>query len=285
MVSNKIKLQIMKIIPWLLFIILTTFGCKKDESPSSHKLKNCKIEYLFFRDDIHFSNFQTLNFPPADSFSVCSYSYDSYHLSRITGGFIQVPAGTNLANYIFSDLTYDSVSAGNNTFYLFSKVKTGNGIIFEHTPNASPFLLDSENKIVKIHKNDGLDSNGYDLNYIYSENLITEAVNNGVNNRKFYFENKNLVSVITERYNPTGVLYWKKEIIFQDFDNKPNPFKNMFYVKGAFFRAFSENNYQSYTINTYGQLSDSTFGIYSTYKVSMPLFYNSDGYPKFGDYE
>jgi hypothetical protein len=248
-------------------------------------LKHCRIEYLFFRDDIQYSDIQALNFPPGNPVPACSYSYDPVNLSIVSGGFIQVPAGTNLANYIFSDDAYDSLSMSGHTVYLISKVDTGNGIIFEYTPNASPFILNSDNKLIKIHKNDGFDSNGYDLNYVYSENLITETLNNGQISRKFYFENNNLASVITERFNPPGVLSWKKEILFQDFDHNPNPFKDLYFVKGAFFRAFSVNNYQGYTINVYGRLSDSTYGIYQTQRYSMPISYNTDGYPMFGDYE
>jgi len=46
---------------------------------------------------------------------------------------------------------------------------------------------------------------------------------------------------------PSGTsLLGKEEIIFQDYDQKPNPFKNMYHVTGAFYRAFSKNNYTRY---------------------------------------
>jgi hypothetical protein len=270
----------------LLFIILATFGCKKDESPSSsHKLINCKIEYLFFQDDIQFSEIHTLNFPSGDSVLVCSYTYDPDHLAKITGGFVPIPQGTNLTNYLFSDYAYDSLAVNNNAFYLFSKFIDGDGITHEYSSNPTIFFLNSQNKLIKINKRDAFNPNGFYLNYIYSENQITETVNNGSTNRKFYIENKNLVKVMTERYNSQSVLSWKKEILFQDYDDNPNPFKDMYFVRGAYFRAFSENNYQSYTINEYCQLSDSTFGIYKTYHFSMPITYNSDSYPNFGEYE
>ncbi len=276
----------MRKISILLFILLTTFGCKKDESSSTfRKLKNCNIEYLFFRDDIQFSDFQSLSFPPGDSILVCSYNNDFDHLVKITGGFFPVPQGTNLTGYLFSDYAYDSLAVKDNIFSLFSKFIDGDGITHEYSTNPIDYFLDSQNKLLKINIRNVFYPNGFELNYKYSENLITEEIYDSLIKRKFYFENKNLVKVIAERYNPPGVLFWKKEIIFQDFDDNSNPFKNMYFVKGAFFRAFSEHNYQSYTVNEYGQLADSTFGIYKTYKVSMPLFYNADGYPKFGDYK
>ncbi len=276
----------MRKISILLIILLTTFGCKKDESSSSYrKLKNCNIDYLFFRDDIQFSDLQTPNFPSGDSMLVCSYTYDPDHLAKITGGFFPIPQGTNLSTFMFSYYAYDSLADNDNTFSLFSKFIDGDGSTHEYSTNPIVYFLDSQNKLLKINIRNVFYPNGFELNYKYSENLITEAIYDSLIKRKFYIENKNLVKVIAERYNPSGILSWKKEIIFQDFDNNPNPFKNMYFVKGAFFRAFSEHNYQSYTVNEYGQLTDSTFGIYKTYKVSMPLFYNADGYPKFGEYE
>jgi hypothetical protein len=276
----------MKRISILLVIILSAFGCKKDDGTAAlRNLKNCQIEYLFFRDDIQFTDLQTLNFPPGDSIRVCSYTYNSDRLVKITGVFFPVPQGANLSSYMFSDYAYDSIAIKDNTIALFSKFIDGDGITHEYSTNPTEFILDSQNRILKINLRKAVNPNGVELNYKYSENLITEVFNDSIIKRKFYIENKNLVKVIAEWYNPSGNLSWKKEIIFQDFDNNHNPFKNMYYVKGAFFRAFSEHNYQSYTVNEYGQLTDSTFGIYKTYKVTMPLSYNADGYPKFGDYE
>ena len=119
----------MRKISIILFILLPTFGCNKEDSSSTYrKLRNCIIEYLFFHDDIQFSDFQSLSFPPGDSILVCSNNYDFDHLAKITGGFFPVPQGTNLSGHLFSDYAYDSLAVKDNTFSLFSKFIDGDGI-------------------------------------------------------------------------------------------------------------------------------------------------------------
>lgn len=276
----------MKNVALLLFISLAVFSCTKDESPTvTPRLKNCKVEYLFFRDDIRLSNNQTFLFDPGDSLSsFCSYTYADMKMAKTTGGFVTVPSGSNFSNLVFSSRAYDSIYFDDNTVYSYSKFNFG-GLISEDNLSPTIFHLDSQHKLIKINKNNGLYLNRIDLFYTYTGNQVIETDVNGLISRIFYYENNNLVKVVSEKYDAQGVLFWKKEILFQGFDNKPNPFKNMFFVKGAFFRAFSENNYQEYTVTEYSQLYDGTFGIYNTFWFSMPIEYNAGGYPMFGDYE
>jgi len=270
----------------LLFVIFTAISCTKDEIPSvTPRLKNCGIEYLLFQDEITISGNQSINFLPNDSSVVaCSYTYAGGQLTKSTGGFVPVPLGSNFSNLLFTPDAYDSIHFENNAIHTYAKINLGGTI---HTDISSPtiFSLDSQNKLIKISKKDTFHPNGFDLNYTYSENQVTETDNNGLTRRKFYFENNNLIKVVTEVYDLQGELFSKKEILFQEFDNKPNPFKHMYFVKGAFFRAFSENNYHKFTVNEYSHLFDGTFGIISTYWFTMPFDYNADGYPMFGDYE
>lgn len=273
----------------LLVILVIISGCKKDKStlatPSSHRLKSCFVEYLIFRDDIRFSSFESLSFEAVDTDLYCSYVYDAENVRKVQGGFVPVPQGTNLISYIFTGNGYDSIAIQNNGYYVYAKVKYSDSLIFEYTSNPVIYFLDSQNKIIKINKKSTFYPNGYDLNYTYSDTTITETGLNGMITRIFYIKNGDLVKVISDRYYPPGVLSNRKEILFEDFDNNPNPFKGKYYVSGAFFRAFSEHNFQSYTINMYGLMPDSTFAIYQSNKYTTPLSYTTDGYPKFGIYE
>jgi len=276
----------MKKSAFLLFIIFAVISCTKDKTPSvTPKLKNCRIEYLFFKDEITILDYQSINFAPYDSTVVaCSYTYADDKLTKTTGGFVAVASGSNFSNFLFSTDAYDSIHFENNVIYSYTKFNFG-GLIYTDISGPAIYTLDSQNKLIKISKKDAFHPYGLELTYTYSENLVTETYNNGSIRRKFYLENNNLVKVVTEVNDLHGALYSKKEILFEGFDNKPNPFKNMYYVKGAFFRAFSENNYQKVTVTEYSYLLDGTFGINSTWWFAMPFDYNADGYPKFGDYE
>lgn len=270
----------------ILLILIIVFSCKKDEIASTApQLKNCRVEYLYFLDDIILKSGQSLCLLPEDTlFTGCSYSYANHLLTRVTGGFVAVPSGSNFSNLCFTKDAYDSISSVDNRIYVYTKFKIG-GSIHEDINNPTVYYLDSQQRLIKINKRDAWHPNGYDLNYTYSDNMVFEIGNNGLTRRKFYFENNNLVKVDYEMTDQLGAVFWKKEILFQEFDNMPNPFKNMFFVKGAFFRAFSENNYKSHTTNEYSRSSDGTL-VPTWYSwFTMPILYNAEGFPMFGDYE
>jgi len=276
----------MRRVSLLLFALFAIFSCKKEEISSiTPKLKNCRVEYLFFQDDIMMTGGQSYSFPPDDSQNTkCSYLYGDNKMIKITGGFLTVPSGTNFSNRIFSKDVYDSISTIGRTIYVYTKYEI-NGSVSEDNFNPIIFNLDSHEKLIKITKKDDFHSSEFDLNYTFSENQINETYSDGKVRRKFYFEKNNLIKVVSEVYDFQGLIFGKKEILFQQFDDKPNPFKNMYFVKGAFFRAFSDNNYKSYTTNKYMRSSDGTLVLTSNYWFSMPILYNTDGYPMFGDYE
>lgn len=268
----------------LLSISLLMCSCEKDDSSSEHKLKNCSVEYLFFYDNIYLSDFYSVGFPPSDEFACrCSYTYAGSKVVKSVGGFVVVPSGGGFGNYMFSTDAYDSISHDGNTISVYAKYKAEN-TIQEFNYNPIVFSFNSEDKLQQITIRNANYPDGYNLNYTYSDNRITETYDNGDVYRTFYFENGNLVKVVREQTNEQGVVVWKKEILFNDFDSNPNPFKGLCYVRGAFFRSFSNNNYQGYTVKIYSQQDDGSLTLVSTYTYSMPITYNGDGYPEFGDY-
>lgn len=273
----------MKKVLTVCLLILISMGCSKKESEvPGNEPESCQVKYLFFRDDISFTDFGTMS--GISGPYICSYNYHQGSVNRITGGYFPVPAGTNLLNYIFSYSTvYDSITAGNNTFQLFEKYIIDDGNTFEKSTNPLIFYLDAQNRLVKVFRKDGLNPDGYDLNYTYANDQITETFKTSYTRRTFFMDKNNLVKVTAEHYDPQGNLYSTKEILFLDYDDHPNPFKNRYYITGAFFRAFSQNNYRAYTINQYGKTSDSTFGLITTSHVDLPLTYHSNGYPNFGE--
>ena len=79
-------------------------------------------------------------------------------------------------------------------------------------------------------------------------------------------------------------LVYKKEILFTEYDDRPNPLKNKFYILGAFYRAFSKNNYVKVSINEYDWI-DGVFVKNQIFSFTVPFQYTAEGYPVYGDYQ
>lgn len=122
------------------------------------------------------------------------------------------------------------------------------------------------------------------LKYNYSPNQITESDESGRILRRFYFDNNNLVKVVAEIYDIQGELNSKTEILFKDFDDRINPFMNKYYIKGAFFRAFSMNNYKTLIRSKFKKLTGDEFELINSYSTTVAIDYDHLGYPIFGDY-
>jgi hypothetical protein len=270
----------------LLLLMLLLAACKKDNPEAgTGVLTSCYVEYLFFRDDISFTDWQTMSYPPGSALSLsCGYVYSNDEVARVNGGFVPVPAGSNLVNYIFSSTTaYDSVYRNSNLVQVFTKYIDSEGHILLNPSSPLEFFTDSQGRLEKITtKKISVDKT--DLFYTWSDHQVTESFSDGRVRRKFIFENENLTGVVKEQYDNHGNLFSKKEILFEDYDDHPNPLKNKFYLPGAFFRSFSQNNYQSITINQYGKITDTTFGLLSHSRYTMPISYLPNGYPDFGEY-
>lgn len=98
-------------------VLFLLFGaCNKDDSLEG-KLKNCKIEYLYFNDDITLADSELFGISAEQS----NYSYASDRLSRVDGGFMMFPSGSDLTNMVFIAEVYDSLVYNDNIVSLFKK--------------------------------------------------------------------------------------------------------------------------------------------------------------------
>lgn len=276
----------MKSIGILVFVVLVCSGCKKEnDTAASLILADCRTEYLLFKDDIQFYSFNTLSFPAGSPGScVCAYQYENNQVVRVNGGFFPVPQGTNLAAYMFTDQAWDSLVVQNNTITTYAKFRDGNGISHEYSSNPVVFYLDEQGRLTRMRKKQGTIPTVRDFFYQYSDNMISEKDSAGATVREFFFGNNNLVKVVTNKRNLQGIISYKKEMLFHGYDDKPNPFRYKYYLRGAFYRAFSANNWVGYTVNEYALQPDSTLALYSSYNCNIPFAYNENGYPVFGNY-
>jgi hypothetical protein len=82
-----------------------------------------------------------------------------------------------------------------------------------------------------------------DYEYIYNTNLIEEKLNNEPY-RLFYFEAGNLIRVEQLLYNINHEVIGRYDLVFSEYDTSENQIKDMFFIKGNFYKAFSTNNHK-----------------------------------------
>ena len=269
----------------VLAVLISLFwSCQQDDLITPvPRLKNCAIEYLCFIDDNKYLYNSSMNIPPNDPLkTTVIFGFNNNQIIKTTGGFMNVPSGFNLDNLSFSSDIYDSIVYRGNEILVFTKPR----VIYAHlSPKEKPnnptiYELNKEGRLIRMARRDSVS-----ISYSYTDNQIVETNDKNEILRNFYFENENLIKVTREYGDTNSTYYYKKEIIFQDFDKNPNPLKGLYQVTGAFYRAFSANNYSAYTINQYMRMEDGKIEKVGNYWYSMPIIYTTDGYPKFGDYE
>ena len=259
-------------------IVLLTSGCKKEEKAIIPRLKNCYINALQFTDDPRYFNIPEIRI---DGSLIGSpgilFSYQNGKVSRSTGGLLMVGFGP----LMLTDLPYDSLVYAANSVLVYSKPFSPYLVMQTEDPD-SPTIYEyyKDGRLKAIIRRDQSA-----VHYSYQDDMIKEVNLNGGIDRNFYFENGNLIKITKKIELPDLNYYSLKEILFQDYDNNPNPFKGLFHLPGAFFRAFSVNNFTRIIINEY----------HSTDNVNFEQFYKSDcwyrpgyneaGYPMFGEYE
>lgn len=272
---------------WILFVLSMTAGCRKEESavPASPELKSCFVEYLYYPDEITMGTVQQIGFPAGPALSLkFTYIRENGHPVRTLGGFGSVPLGTGGIRWLFSNDAYDSLVDRGDSVSLYAKCVYEGGVTWESTLNPVVFVTGTDGRLLRIRRKDSFSGGSYNLVYHFSGNTITEWEEAKYLNRTYYLENGNLVRVVRERWMPDSVAGFRREYLFSDFDDKPNPFKGRYYIRGAFFRAFSDHNYQRISINDFSWMADSGWVQNARSEYTMPLTYTSSGYPAFGDY-
>ncbi|HBZ65600.1 MAG TPA: hypothetical protein DEO70_02095 [Bacteroidales bacterium] len=279
-VGNRINTTMRKTIISIV-IIISIFCCKKeDKTEPVHYLKNCATEYLNFFDDNKYFNNSSLTFPAkVVSKTIVSLQYSGNRVVRATGGFMNAPAGNNFMNLMFFNDVYDSIVYVDNSIYVYTRPDVFYSSVGDDPEKPTVYIKDAYGRLIKTVRRDGTE-----FNYKYHVNQIVEESSNGEILRNFYFKDNNLVRITRESGDTSSLYYSKKEMLFQEYDTKPNPLKNMYHLTGAFYRSFSENNYSQFTVNEYRHLDNGKIGIVNTSWYSIPIVYNAFGYPKFGEY-
>jgi hypothetical protein len=265
-------------LPLLISAIIFS-GCTTSGNDEPERLlKNVSIEYLDFANDFRFPGAQ-LGYTAAEPYkTLCSYTYFENKVCKVSGGFKLGTGGSSVNTYVYTQEVTDTIVYDGTTVNVYTRPQysyfTG-----DQPANPTVYKLNEDGKIVQFTRRDG-----YQVNYSYNGDIIAEKNNIGDTLRVFYMENHNLVKIIRNYKDNTGITVSVLETLFEDYDENPNPLRDKSYLVGAFYRSFSKNNFTGITQNYYVKLSDKSLKLLSTSSSSIPVNYDQSGYPEFGEY-
>lgn len=257
-----------------LFILLILVGCTSDDGEETIKCQIQNTHYTFlelFEDD--YGNI--LNNPASTGLVEFLYN-DNNSIIRANGGLRTINPATGF-RFVFVDNVYDSISHKSNSIEVYKKsadLLFNDDIVFELNNNSLP------NKKITS-------SNSYTFTYS-SNNILVESINNNGIRSTYHYDNKNLIRIETILSDITladGTKIVERTVdTFNEYDDKLNPFKNLFYIRGAFFRSLSENNYKIHNFVREKRIGDDDWQIRENHHVSSNFEYDENNLPKFGEY-
>lgn len=238
----------------LVFLSLLVSCSTGDDinSEDNCKLVSYEAAQLYFdyfpREDL---GFRVDNFDP--NFEGIQIEYDANNIiTRIIGGPTPFPMGSNLTGWMISDQTQYDIDYSENVTSITSVLES----FYGDTTNDYTII---NSKVVErsIIIPQGLLNEKVDFTYQYQGNTVLEYKEDDLY-RIFHLENNNLIKIeefvyhdINNPLQESDILYAKYETIFSEFDDLPNLLQGKFFIDGAFFKAFSSNNYHKVELKYY----------------------------------
>lgn len=235
----------MKLKQLIILYLFFVYSCSNDDLINENicRLSSFQSVQLFY-EYLEFDRFGAVNQFSQD-FEGISLVYDNQNrIVRVNGGPLAIPFGMNGRDWMMSnDIVY-------NISYMGNTVTTSSPVTSFYGETTNEYIIsDSKINSRSVILFEALIYNLVHFTYQYDDDMVFEYKNNQLH-RTFYFENNNLVKVEELVYynfgnssDEPGLLFGKFEIIFSEFDDLPNPLEGKFFIDGAFFKAFSKNNY------------------------------------------
>jgi len=263
------------------FVLIFCFvGCEEpDEVSVNSPLMSCNAQYLNFEDNHLFGNTGVVYPPPDSGKTRIVFDYDGNRIVKVSGGFDFIPGGANfIEGLMFTSEIYDSIVHQGNAAYVYTRPERHYTFTNDQPENPIAYETDDRGYLKKVTRR-----SGKELFYAWEEDKITEMTRDEETIRTFYMAAGNLMRVeaITTRNN--GEPWKKKEMIFTGYDQAPNPLRNKYHILGAFYRAFSQNNYTKMTIHQY-LWEEESWAWKSSRAVEVSMYYNDQGQPLLGEY-
>ena len=230
----------------LTFLIVSCTN-NNDETVLPKRVTSVKYIALIY-DDITLSNYYN------PSSGKISFEYDNLNrINKVIGGLVLAGSLTNFYELTLGDEAQDNISYENNVIKVECSYNT------DYRPYNKEFVVQND----KIISRSVVNINPYStpaivFTYEYLNNTVIEK-KDGNSFRTFTITNGNLTNVEQINYGYVKIenvwvgnqIIGKKEYVFSDYDNTENLLKGKFYINGAFFNAFSNNNYRKMVINYY----------------------------------
>lgn len=250
-------------------ISLISFACSNDTKNNNEKecrLVSAKITDFYY-DDVILSN-TAIN---SDFSGKISFEYDNQNrISKIKGGLLYMPDGNNGNKWVLSNDVEDVVAYDNNT------IKVDYSANSDARPYQKEFTLNNgvlvSRKVTRIYP---LKVDPVVYTYEYNGDEIKEKINGNVY-RTFTLSAGNLIKIEQIKYDfISNEITGKKEYLFLNYDASGNLLKGKFFVNGAFFKAFSKNNYTALKIKEY-TFKNNEYTLEDESSMSFELTYDTD---------
>lgn len=237
--------------------MLFVLGCRKDNEPFvKQKVDSYYYGYMDYTLYGNYGNLLTVR-PNAETDNLVKFEYNGGKIVKRIGGLLYINPATGY-DYMFSTDYYLELTYHNNQItiatYIFGNTSAANDqIIFKNTHNQMV------KKVVKPYDNVRIDTIAYTYNsngfliksinerhYLHDNFIVTET------SLYYYNGNNNLDSIVSRVFDEEGEFIWDKKVaIFSNYDNSPNPLKDMIIFDDIFYRSLSRNNYSSYALFQY----------------------------------
>jgi uncharacterized protein YcfL len=263
-----------------IFLVFCFTGCEEsDEVSVNSPLMSCYARHLDFEDNHLFGDARIVYPPPDSGMNQIAFQYDENRIVRVTGGFDFVPGGSNyMGNLLFTTHMYDSIVHQGNAAYVYTRPQRSYNLMNDQPENPIIYETNERGYLKKVIRR-----SGETFYYAWYDDQILEMNPNEETIRTFYMGGGNLIRIeaITTRDN--GEPWQKKEMVFTGYDQAPNPLNKKYHILGAFYRAFSRNNYSSITTHKY-LWEKGSWAWQSSYSREVSMQYTPQGQPLLGEY-
>lgn len=263
---------------WIIFVLVSFISCNtiKEEPQISYKLKTFNYTLLQYDEleDNSYSNVSYTNMIWDSDFNgKLTLQYDEQNqISGTDYGASLLSIGTNQNIIVFSKTNIDKVQIKEDVVY------TENNFPFASYSDTIKYILNNGKLIERKVYNQGLD-----YLYQYGNGKIIERLN-GLQTTIFYLTDDNVTRIEKIQYNSENKIISKKEFIYSDYDQSINMLKGYYYIHGAFYNAFSKNNYKKREVNSYSY-SNNQYTLTSTSNLSFEYDIDENNIPNLFEYE